>query len=250
MSPAEVSTPHARLLKCALAVEDSRAYWRHAGQERTPERAFEGYWFGTKSLASIKVLFANFRVRFDAYPEALAVLASWPDMTPATRAVLCHWHLMLADPTYRAFAGTFLPERHEALRPEVTRTVVLRWVDDHAPTHWTSPSRIQLASKLLSAAFSAGLLANNRDPRRLTYPRVEDAAIEYLLYLLRGVDIEGNTLDSPYLASVGLVGEALEERLVRLPGVQYARQADIVDLTYRYDDLTAWADAAFAQESA
>jgi hypothetical protein len=59
-------------------------------------------------------------------------------------------------------------------------------------------TRIQFASKLLSAAYSAGLLAGNRDPRAVVFPRVPDDALEYLMYLLREVTFEGTLLSNPY----------------------------------------------------
>lgn len=85
------------------------------------ERAFSAYWFGARSQPRVELLLANMRVRFEAYPEALAVLRSWPDMDPDTRALVCHWHLQLADPLYRAFTGELLPERRASAPGEITR---------------------------------------------------------------------------------------------------------------------------------
>jgi hypothetical protein len=104
-TPAECTEIHTRLLKCALEVEDARAYWARAGTGApvTAKTAFADYWFGARSLARIEVLLANLRARFDAYPEALVVLHAWRDMTPDTRVLVCHWHLQLSDPLYRAF---------------------------------------------------------------------------------------------------------------------------------------------------
>jgi hypothetical protein len=108
-------------------------------------------------------------------------------------------------------------------------------------------TRIQFASKLLSAAFSAGLVARNRDPRPLVIPRVRDDAIEYLMYLLREVKFEGTLLKNPYIASVGLEGLSLQDRLRHLPGMAFKRQGGHVEFGWCYPDLRAWADGNLCQ---
>lgn len=243
--PREATHIHTRMMKCALEVEESRAYWQHTdGSDRAaPQQAFDAFWFGARSMPRIKVLLINLRARFDAFPPALAVLHRWPDMSPDTRKLICHWHTQLADPLYRALTGDFLAERRLGLRPEITRDLVTRWVGEQGPERWTLPTRIQLASKLLSAARAAGLVASNRDPRPLTAPRVPDDALEYALYLLRGIETAGPLLDSAYFASLGLTGGILEDRLRALPGLRFRRQGDLVDFGWRYPDLAAWADA-------
>lgn len=250
-SPSEATEVHTRLLKCALEVADARAYWAHAGNAKpvTAQRAFDEYWFGARSLARIEVLLANMRARFDAFPAALSVLHRWPTMSPDTRRLICHWHLQLADPLYRLFSGQFLPERFAGGRPEITRDRVVSWVGDQGPGRWTMATRIQFASKLLSAAFSAGLVAKRRDPRPLALPRVPDEALEYLMYLLRDVAFEGSLLDNLYLASVGLSGASLEARLANLPGMRFSRQGDLVDFGFCHADLRAWADSHLGHES-
>jgi hypothetical protein len=244
-SPSEATDVHTRLLKCALDVEDARAYWSHAGNSKpvTAQRAFDEYWFGARSLSRIEVLLANMRARFAAYPAALSVLHRWPGMAPDTRRLVCHWHLQLADPLYRLFTGQFLPERRAGARPEVTRDRVVSWVGDHGPGRWTMSTRIQFASKLLSSALSAGLITSNRDPRPLAIPRVPDDALAYLMYLLREVAFEGTLLDNHYVASVGLLGAALEDRLAHLPGMRFSRQGDLIDFGWQHPGLAAWADA-------
>ena len=242
--PAEVTEVHSRLLKCALEVEDCRAYWKHAGPDDDrprAQRAFEEYWFGAKSLERIKVLILNFRLRFDAYPEALAVLGRWPDMDPVTRKVICHWHLQLADPLYRRFTGKYLVQRRDAARPEVSRDLVDGWVKKNAPSRWRTGTQIHFASKLLSAAFSAGLVTSNSDPRPLGFPSVNDAALTYLLYLLRGIDFQGTLTRNPYLASVGLQDTVLEDRLRGLSTLGFRRQGDLTDFSWCHPDITAWA---------
>lgn len=205
--PSEVTAVHTRLLKCALEVEDARAYWSHAGDAKpvTAQRAFDEYWFGARSLSRIEVLLTNMRARFDAFPGAFLALSRWCRMAPDTRRLVCHWHLQLADPLYRLFTGCFLRERREREPREITRSVVVSWVGAQDRGRWTMATRIQFASKLLSAAFSAGLIASNRDPRPLAIPRVPDDALEYLMYVLREVSFEGTLLDNHYVASVGLV---------------------------------------------
>lgn len=248
--PSEVTAVHTRLLKCALEVEDARAYWSHAGDAKpvTAQRAFDEYWFGARSLSRIEVLLTNMRARFDAFPGAFLALSRWCRMAPDTRRLVCHWHLQLADPLYRLFTGCFLRERREREPREITRSVVVSWVGAQDRGRWTMATRIQFASKLLSAAFSAGLIASNRDPRPLAIPRVPDDALEYLMYVLREVSFEGTLLDNHYVASVGLVGADLEARLASLPGMCFRRQGDLIDFGWRHASLAAWADANLRDE--
>lgn len=246
--PAEVTAIHTRLLKCALEVEDSRAYWNHRNGAPPPtaKLAFDEYWFGARSMSRIEVLLTNLRARFDVYPQALWVLHRWHSMPPETRAAICHWHLQLADPLYRAFSGEYLVARRSGSRPEVTRDLVTAWVTDQGPGRWTMATRIQFASKLLSAAYAAGLITSNRDPRGLAVPRIPDDALEYLLHLLREVAFKGRMLDNPYLRSVGLEGGTLTDRLSTLPSLRFSHQGQLVDFGWRYESLRAWADATVA----
>lgn len=243
-APREVTEIHTRLQNCTLEVENSRAYWRRASVDGEPvqaRQAFEEYWFGARSLPRVQQLLANFRFRFDTYPFALRVLTQWPDMEPEIRRLICHWHLQLTDPLYRQFSGEYLIRRRESLRGDVTHDLAVRWVEDQAPGRWSMSTRIQFGSRLLSVAHAAGLVGSNHDPRSLEFPRVPPAALAYLLYLLRGVEFEGTLLDNPYVTSVGLEGQYLEERLRSLPGLRFQRQGDLVDFGWTYPDLTAWA---------
>ena len=242
---AEIRVAHSRLLKCTLEAENARAYWRRAtGMVPTTQQAFEACWFGARTLPRVEVLLFNFRARFGAFPKAQGVLHRWPEMPAETRAVICHWHVQLADPLYRAFTGRFLVERRESARPAVTRDLVFAWVTAEGPPAWTLTTRIEYASKLLSTAYAAGLVATNRDPRPLRLPRISDDALSYVLYLLRTVDFDGTILDNPYLTSVGLAGETLDARLRQIPSLSFRRMGDLVDLTWQYPSLTAWADHA------
>jgi hypothetical protein len=244
-APVEGTEIHTRILRCTLAPRESQAYWAHVDLTEPPEhrnlRAFEERWFGSKSQARVRTLLANLSARFDAHRESLEVLRAWPSMSPATRRVLCHWHLQFSDPLYRRFTGRFLLERREALRPTVDRDVVGRWVDAQGDGRWAPATRNAFASKLLSAALEAGLVEGRRDPRALTFPRVDDDALGYVLRFLRTVRFEGTLLDNPYLASVGLYGAFLEQRLNALPGLVYRRLGDVVDLEWHEADLRAWA---------
>ncbi|MGQ5263649.1 hypothetical protein ACTWLT_23200 [Micromonospora sp. ZYX-F-536] len=235
---------HTRLSKCALELDDSRAFWTHAGETTkvNAQRAFDEYWFGARSLARVEVLLTNMRARFGVFPSALAALHSWQHMSPETRRAICHWHLQLTDPLYRRFTGAYLVERRSGPRSEVTRDLVVAWVGQQRPGRWTMSMRIQFASKLLSATYSAGLVTTNRDPRPIGLPRVPDEALEYLMYLLRETEFEGSLLDNPYTSSVGLEGAILEERLRGLPGLAFMRQGDLIDFGWRHRDLRMWAD--------
>lgn len=250
--PAEVTEQHTRLLKCALEVEDARAYWQRVtpGEPVPAQRAFEDYWFGARSLDRVAVLLSNFRNRFDAFPQALDVLRRWRAMDPVTRALICHWHVMLTDPLYRDFAADLLVERRVAGPGTITRDVVIGWVADHGAARWTVATRVQFASKLLSTALSAGLVGANRDPRPLVWPSVSDDALTYALHLLRGVQFQGTLLDNPYLRSVGLDPLTLPDRLRALPALSYRRQADLTELDWHHPDLVAWFDDTLAHQGA
>lgn len=250
--PSEVTNLHSRLVKCALAVEESRSYWERVKPDEdrsTVQVAFEEYWFGAKSLSWVKELILGMRTRFNAFPESLEVLRRWRDMSPDTRAVICHWHVQLSDPLYRAFSGDYLIARREALRAEVHRAAVISWVAEHGASHWTLPTQKQLATRLLSVSLSAGLISGRRDPRGLVFPRVRDDALEYLLHLLRGVTFAGSLLDNPYLRSVGLQGASLETRLRKLTSVKFRRVGDVVEFDWRYSCLAEWAEVMHSDGS-
>lgn len=244
--PAEVTTVHTKLLKCTLEIEDSRSYWARANgtEPLTAKQAFEDFVFGSRSLQRLEELLPRLRARFDAFPPALAVLHEWSAMPPETRRLICHWHVQLSDPLYRRFTGSYLPDRRESARPTLTHDQVVKWVGQESGDRWGASTRIQFASKLLSTAHAAGLVQGTRDPRPLGLPSVPSEALEYLLYLLRGIEYAGTLLDNPYIASVGLVGWFLADRLRALPSVTHLRQGDLVDLQWRYPDLRSWADHA------
>ena len=114
-------------------------------------------------------------------------------------------------------------------------------------------TRIQFASKLLTAANAAGLVIGIRDPRPLAVPPIPNDALAYLLHLLRDLQFTGTLLDNPYLASVGLTGPELDARLRALDTLTFRRQGALVELEWAYADLRTWAQArhpALAEASA
>ncbi|MCA9678851.1 MAG: DUF1819 domain-containing protein [Myxococcales bacterium] len=244
--PGEATDPHSRLLRCSLCVEESRSYWAHVDPtdpRGSAATAFVDSWFGTKSEAWTTELLSNMRVRFDPFPAALDVLSRWRAMPPDVRRLVCHFHLQLTDPLYRAFTGTFLAERRDALRADVHRQSVNQWVADHGPPRWALKTRLQFASRLLSCALAAGLLRGKRDPREAVAPRVPDDALAYLLYVLRHLDFQGSLVRNPYLSSLGLVGGHLADRLRALHALEFRQIGDAHEIEWRYPDVTAWADA-------
>lgn len=246
---AETTDVHTRLLKCALCIDESRAYWSHRHDSETPidlsNVAFEQSWFGAKSQRWVSVLITNMRARFDAFPDALYVLHRWRDMTPETRRLICHFHLQLTDPMYRAFTGEYLPKRRDSAQTDIRRQIVIHWVADQGPGRWTVSTRTQLASRLLSCAAAAGLLQGKRDPRALVYPRVPDDALTYILHMLRAVDVRGTLIQNPYLASIGIEHGMLADRLRTLDAVDhYHRVGDVYDIEWHHESLRDWSKFA------
>ena len=151
---AEQKALHTQILRLTLADEEAREYWPQSARGLVMadriERAFDERWFGARSVERVKLLLSNFALRYDAYPNALAVLSAWGSMDLSTRTLICHWHLQLADPIYRRFTGEMLVERRARLGDSrvITRDAVVRWVDDLAPSRWGTATLIQFASKL------------------------------------------------------------------------------------------------------
>lgn len=243
--PHEATEVHTRLLRLALGVEESRAYWEHVdsavplSDRAVP--AFETRWFGGKSLERVRYLIASCADRYDAFPSALKVLRGWHAMDFPTRQVICHWHLQLSDPLYRDFTGQHLIGRRELPEAKIDRNGALRWLKSAYPTRWSEATLVQFASKLLSATSEAGLVSAKRDPRILTFPKVPDLALAYLMYLLRETRFAGTMLENPYVASVGLVDDALDARLRRLPGLSLRRMGNLTEFEWGSPDLASWA---------
>ena len=242
----EVEKFHTRLLRVSLALEESRSYWDQL-QPETPKLgradiAFAGRWFGSKSSARVKRLLAEFGHRYDAYPAALAVLLAWQPSDPSVRQNICHWHLQLSDPMYRAFSADFLEQRRsQSVAATIDRDSVARWVSHNLEAEWASATVLRMATALITCATAAGLCKQASRQRVLLYPQVTDVALAYWLYFLRGLRFEGSLLSNPYFASVGLSDRGLEERLAHLPGLRFSRMGDVYEFDWRYDGLQAWA---------
>jgi hypothetical protein len=244
----EATGVHTRILRLALGIEDSRSYWEHVDPSvpltDRVQLAFEQRWFGSKSLERVRFLLSNFVDRYDAFPEAPAVLRRWRSMDAPERQVICHWHLQLSDPLYRRFTGHFLVERRGQRDAKVDRDVVLRWVKNEFPDRWSEATAVQFASKLLSAASEAGVISPKIDPRTLLIPKVSDLALGYLLHLLRSLRFAGTLIDNPYLASVGLTDGFLDQRLRAIPGITFSRMQHLTEFDWDHATLTAWAEAS------
>ncbi|MFS8071304.1 MAG: DUF1819 domain-containing protein, partial [Byssovorax sp.] len=208
---------HTRILRVTLAEPECRAYWENVDLAVPPAQraavAFEQRWFGAKSMARVQTLLAALADRFDAFPESLAVLRAWPELRAPARVLVCHLHLQLTDPVYRAFTGDFLVKRRASGHPTIGRDQVERWVHETWGDRWAAATRLKFASNLLTAAGEAGLVAGRRDPRALATPRISDEGLGYVLYLLRDAVPEASLVDNPYVASLGLTREALVDRL-------------------------------------
>lgn len=240
----EESRIHTRILRCALEVEESRAWWAHRDPSRSrppTEQVFAEWWFGDRSFDRVDLLIQNMSARYDAFPPALRVLHAWRGMDRPTAVLVCHWALQLSDPLYRRFTGEFLPDRRDASLGNISRDQVTWWVAEAEPGRWSSSTHVQFASKLLSAAQAAGLVVGVRDPRPLSVPYVGDAALGWLLYLLRDVRISGTLLDNPYLRSVGLTGPTLDARLRAVPGLSLRRLGGVGEIEWRHESLWDWA---------
>jgi hypothetical protein len=239
-APLESEIPHTRLLKFGLEIEPSRAFWR--GVPDRAEDAFEQLTFGDKSLDRVRALLRILRERFARPPQALPVLRAWTGLDSPTRALLCHWHTQLTDPLYRDFTGELLPQRRDVGHQSLRRDDGLAFVTERLGDRLRLSTRVQLVSKLCTAAREAGLLSGVTDPRRLVSVRPTDDALTYLLYLLRAVGVEDGAIgESPCLRSLGLSPEALNHQLRGLRAVGVRRQGALLELEWAHADLLAWA---------
>lgn len=243
----ETAILHNRIKQCTHVLPETAVYWRQAikvaNSAEEARLAFEERWFGMKSLARVKVLLANFRARYAAFPAAHAVLSNWANMEPDTRRLISHWHLQLTDPLYRAFTGEFLTDRRDHGAGAVDFHAALQWVKSRDPGRWGPSTHAQFAGKLLTASWEAGLVSKAPDPRRILLPSVGDQALCYLLYLLRESEFTGSLTRNPYLASVGLSEGFLDRRLQTLSCLTYRKMAGMEEFVWRYPSLGAWAEA-------
>lgn len=254
--PGESTEVHTRILRCMLAVDDSSAYWRHVGGDAAlpapAERAnvaFAQRWFGTKSEARVRTIMTDMVMRFDAYPEALALLHALGRIPVPVRALICHLHTQLADPVYRSFTGELLPSRRDEGRTTVDRPGVARWVGDSHPGRWSAATCTKFASNLLATALDAGLVRGRRDPRQLPPIHVPAVVVGYALYLLRGVRIEGSLTENPYLRSLGLTTADLGRLSAHVPGVRIAELGGIAEITFLEPTLMAFGLRYLAEAS-
>ena len=254
-APAEATEVHTRILRLALAVEDSRAYWSHVdpisllARPPSAHSPFEQRWFGAKTSAyslPARRLRGSLR-RLPGRARRSSAVADDGRGRPPGR-------LPLAPPALRPD----LPPLHRATswssgagsaNPKVDRDIVLRWVKREFPDRWGEATCVQFASKLLSAASEAGLISPKRDPRALLLPKVPDIALAYLLHLLRGVSFAGTLTENPYLASVGWLDGArflgpASASSHRYLGIGFHRMAKLTDFEWAAPTLAAWAEAA------
>ncbi len=110
---------------------------------------------------------------------------------------------------------------------------------------WNMATRIQFASKLLSSAHGAGLIVSNRDPRPLAVPPGRANRHSPTSCTSSGAcSFEGTLLENPYLASVGLQGGHLEDRLrgLSVAPVSVARETSWTSAG-RFGGLEEWASS-------
>lgn len=217
-NPSEVTTPHTQLLRCALEIDESFAYLAHVVPGSTPDLATV---WPDKTPARLPLLRRQMDRRFAAYPHAHEVLHAWaPTMEASIRPIVCHWHLQLADPIYRAFTVNLRTRSAVDLH-----TVNDEFLEPFDTSGWSPATRLQLASKLLSCALEAGLIAGNRGYRATQTPDLPPVAIAYLAHLLERVTFDGTATDNPYVASVGLTREAFKTT----PRIHVTRNTFLLD---------------------
>lgn len=239
---------HTRMLRIGLAEADSRIYWAHAGglaAEELVTAAFEERWFGSRTMARVRYLINNFTYRFNTFPGCLEVLNRWDPTDLADRTLLCHWHVQMSDPLYREFTSSVFSLRRQRPEPTIDRSSTLRWVESITENRWSSSTSQRMATGLMACATEAGLCSSSKTIRALTYPKVSDHALGYLLYLLKDLRYEGNLKDNPYALSVGLEGEQWSQRIRKLPWITYRRMADLHDLKWEFESLEEWARKVF-----
>lgn len=241
----EVIQFHTRLLRTSLLIEESRAYWEYLQldipKDQRTKVAFEERWFGSKSMARVRLLLGELYHRYDTYPITLELLKDWQPRDPLTRQNIGHWHLQLSDPTYRLFTGEFLEQRRSQSLLDVDRDIVVRWLNQEFKLDWASVTLQRMASGLLTAATAAGLCSSGVGSRKIVYPKVTDEALGYWLYFLRHLTFEGSLIENPYFRSVGLVDLTLEQRVRSLPGFAFSTMSDLYDFGWQYRDLPSWA---------
>jgi len=242
--PCESTVVHTRILRNMLATDDCLSYWRNVDTRvPTADRArvaFEQRWFGTKSEARVRTIMTDMIERFDAYPDALALLQRLPRIPGTIRTFICHLHTQLADIVYRAFTGGLLAERRDEGRATIDRATVVRWVEVVHPGRWAGTTSTKFASNLLATAFDVGLVQGRRDPRRLPTPAVPPIALGYALQLLRRLQFEGTLTENPYVRSLGFDTMSLARVVPAIPGVRVVELGGVAEVSFDEPNLIAW----------
>ena len=235
----EASKQHTGLLRLGLIEPESAVFWSQSLRELEPEEqiqtAAEEEWFGRRSQIRLRYLLLNLNARFDVNTQR--ALRAWNPSKVEDRKLICHWHLQLSDPLYRSFTSTHLPARREAAQPTIDRDAVLQWVNDYTQNRWAPITALRMASALLTCLNEVGFGHGLAPIRPLLAPPVSDAALGYLLYLLRESDFTGTLGSNPYLASLDLEGDKLRDRLSSVAGVKFARPVESGDLQWEFPDL-------------
>lgn len=244
----ECQDVHTKLLRIGLLEPESREYWRQSLSDghnvRTLDeevkRAFEGRWFGSRSEDRVRYLLQTLRGRFAVFPGCLTALKAWDPLDLDDRRVLCHWHLQLSDPLYRAFTGQHLSSRFQHPSPSLDRNAVIRWVEGFTQGRWAPATVLRMVAGLLGCLNEAGFCQGTAPLRPLRRPKVNDLVLSYGLYLLRDMEFEGQLTENPYFASVGLEGHSLEYQLARTPGIAFHKQLHLRELSWTYPSLAQW----------
>jgi hypothetical protein len=219
-----------------------------------------GWWALCAVLALLALLLAGLFVWRQPARAWLFNLSGERDLFPQLKALsdlsadLMRPQVQTADLTPVQYAGVnpfgvnvFLEQEVEPAKRELAVKMAaeagFHWLRQEFPGRWSDATQVQFASKLLSAASEAGLVSPKRDPRTLPLPKVTDAALGYVLHLLRGTRIAGTLTDNPYLASLGLSDGFLDGRLRHLPGVKLRRMGGLTEFDWNAADLPSWAQA-------
>ncbi len=179
-------------------------------------------------------------LRFDRFPEAIALLHRLGSLPATLRPLLCHLHVQLADPLYRRFSGELLPHRRAQGLLTLDRATVARWVDALEPGRWSPVTCLKFASNLLATAQGAGLVSGRRDPRTTPVPAASELIVGYALYLLRGVANDGSLTDNAYLRSLGIDASSFKAIAPQVPGIRYRSLGGTEELVFLEPSLGVW----------
>lgn len=209
----EVVSLHTGLLRLGLAVEHSVRFWTRARTDsplsELREAAWREKWFDDLSKSRVHYLVGQLGKRFP-FP-ARELLDFSPRAEHRSNALVCHWHLLLSDPLYRAFASEFLFGRWAVTDASVDLATTREWLKSRPLTaDWQPTTLGRMASGLLSAATEAGLCEGRGSTgKTLRLPTVDRDDIKYLhrMLSLAGAVHQFKT----YLMSVGQTVDSWEE---------------------------------------